>query len=286
VLLLALGSLAACAGSGQSVQTPVVSPAQPQPNDAVNATLWTLSSAEYDAVTLGIYSAAGSAIDAGLKDSTWTALPDQRVQEGYASLPAAVILDVDETVLDNGEYQADLILEDREYATDSWLEWVLEENAPPIPGALHFCRTAAAKGVTVIYLTNRRGHMEDATRANLYDLGFPIDTTFDVVLTRGEREEWSRGEKTSRRNFVAEHFRVLALLGDNLGDFVDVDGLGLVTRDYAVEQNRQMWGKYWFMIPNAMYGSWESTLFNGQFRLPAAERRQMKIDVLRRRYGN
>jgi len=255
-------------------------------NDGLNSTLWSLTSAEYDAVAWTVYRAAEEAVAMGLSDSSWTALLEQTEVEGYSALPPAVILDVDETVLDNGEYQARLIADDQVYASDSWLDWVLKERARPIPGALAFTRRADERGVTVIYLTNRRGPMEEATRRNLIDLGFPVDTSFDVVLTRGERPEWSAGEKTSRRRFVAEHFRVLALVGDNLGDFIDVDGLGLAGRNDKTAANQSFWGSKWFMLPNPQYGSWESALFNGRYDLPLDVQRRMKIERLRDLYDN
>jgi acid phosphatase len=269
VVLFAAG----CAGSSQSVVEiePVVAS-----NDGLNSTLWSLTAAEYDATVLSLYGAAEYALTGGLADTGWTALIEQVGQEDYADLPPAVVLDVDETVLDNGAYQAGLVLDDTYYSGDTWLEWVLQERAAPIPGALGFCRRAAAMGITVIYLTNRRANMEEATRRNLIDLGFPVDPAFDVVLTRGERPEWEGGEKSSRRRFVAEHYRVIALLGDNLGDFLDIDGLSLEARDYEVAATHSMWGSRWFMMPNPQYGSWESTLFDRQYRLSPSERRRLK----------
>jgi acid phosphatase len=254
---------------------------QVEPNDGLNSTLWALTSAEYDATVLSLYRAAGRALEEGLAVPDWTALAEQMGRPNYAALPPAVVLDVDETVLDNGPYQADMILDGTSYASDTWLDWVLEERARPIPGALEFCRGAASMGVTVIYLTNRRGNMEEATRQNLVDLGFPVDTTFDVVLTRGERPEWSAGEKSSRRRYIAEHYRVLALLGDNLGDFLDIEGLSAAERDNEVAVTRSMWGTRWFMIPNPQYGSWESTLFDGRYELSSSERRARKRDHLK-----
>ncbi|HUF09509.1 MAG TPA: HAD family acid phosphatase [Rhodothermales bacterium] len=281
--LLVLSSMAAISMtsgcSGTSGMRDVENSSTP-PNDALNSTLWALRSAENDAVALSIYRSASALLETASRDVSWTALPQQAEQAGYSELPPAVILDVDETVLDNGKYQVDLLMRNESYASDSWLAWVLEERATPIPGALEYTRHADAMGVTVIYLTNRRGNMEEATRRNLTDLGFPIDTTFDAVLTRGERPEWSRGEKTSRRNYVAEHFRVVALLGDNLGDFVDIEDLSVDQRDYEVYGQRSLWGSRWFMLPNPLYGSWESSAFGDRYDLTIPERRRLKMILL------
>ncbi|HLE57096.1 MAG TPA: HAD family acid phosphatase [Rhodothermia bacterium] len=279
-VLTAMAAATLSAGCTSTYEARESESTSPPPNDGLNSTLWALRSAEYDAVALSIYRSAAASLAMGIKDVSWTALEEQSGQAGYTELPPAVILDVDETVLDNGRYQARLLMRNESYASESWLDWVLEERATPIPGALEFTRRADAAGVTVIYLTNRRGNMEEATRRNLTDLGFPIDTTFDVVLTRGERPEWSRGEKTSRREFVAEHYRVIALIGDNLGDFVEVDDLSLPERDYEVDGRRSLWGSRWFMLPNPQYGSWESASFGDRYDLTDSERRRLKIQAL------
>ncbi|MET0226568.1 MAG: hypothetical protein ABW187_09020, partial [Dokdonella sp.] len=39
-------------------------------------------------------------------------------------------------------------------------------------------------------------------------------------------------------------------------------------------------GERWFVLPNPAYGSWEPALFNNDWSLPAAQRRQAKINGL------
>src|SRR5690606_15658902 len=136
-------------------------------NENLHSTLWTQTSVEYRASTLQAYRLAMLMLDRALADSSWTAALEQEASGSYASLPPAVVLDVDGTVLDNSAYQARLVLEDAAYASDSWNAWVQEARAVPVPGAVAFTRYAHDKGVTVIYLTNRRGDTEEATRRNL-----------------------------------------------------------------------------------------------------------------------
>ena len=89
-------------------------------------------------------------------------------------------------------------------------------------------------------------------------------TTTDVVLTKGERPEWKGDNKTPRRHEVASHYRVLLLVGDNLGDFVADDQTTIAQRAATVDRYRERWGSQWILVPNPMYGSWEGAAINYQ----------------------
>jgi len=239
------------------------------------ATLWAQEAAEYDALTLGVYRSATRALDALLADRSMSASLEQLETGDYQDLPPAVILDVDETVLDNVAYQARLILDEDEYGSETWTAWCEERAAVPVPGALELCRAADARGVAVFYVTNRRANVDEATTDNLRLQGFPLSDDEDRVLTRGEREGWT-GDKTSRRAFVAERYRVVAMFGDNLGDFVDIEDLGSEERDARVAAHADWWGQRWFVLPNPMYGSWDGTLIDGDWGASRAEKLQRK----------
>jgi acid phosphatase len=226
---LAASLVSACAERQSPPATPAA-PAAPGPpaasspaaatqgsDENLHAILWQQTSLEYRTLSLQSYKLAAHRLDAALTDRAWTAALEQ--QGDAASLPPSVILDIDETVLDNVAYGARLILGREEYSEASWAAWVKESRATAVPGALDFARYAAGKGVRVFYVTNRRSDVEAATRQNLSALGFPIDSATDTVLTRGERG-WTSSDKTPRRQEVAKAHRVLLLIGDDLGDFV------------------------------------------------------------------
>jgi acid phosphatase len=186
-----------------------------------------------------------------------------------------VILDVDETVLDNSPYQARLLVSGESYSSDTWARWVEEAAADPVPGALDFTRRADRLGIAVFYVTNRRAPLEVATRANLEDLGFPVRDDYDVLLLRGEKPEWS-GAKSSRRRAVATTHRVLMLVGDDLNDFVDADGLTVAERDSLALLHGAFWGERWRVLPNPTYGSWERALFGADIGLERKQRTELK----------
>lgn len=249
----------------------------PQGRPNLDATLWVQTAAEYSSVSRSVYSAAARDLRAYLADSLLTAALEQ--EGSFSALPPAVILDVDETVLDNSPYQARLLITGEPYNSDTWAAWVGEGRAEAVPGALEFTDTATRLGITVFYVTNRRSSLEEATRQNLVAVGFPVRGDLDVVLTRDERPDWGRS-KSSRRRVVAGTHRVLLLVGDDLNDFVDVDGLSVMDRDALAERYADYWGKRWRMLPNPTYGSWERALFGYEYGLTPAERTDRKAENL------
>jgi acid phosphatase len=246
----------------------------PRSSDAnLDAILWVQTSAEYGAVTRSVYAAALRDLPELLADSTESAALEQ--EGAFGGLPPAVILDVDETVLDNVAYQARVLVDQELYASDSWAAWVEERAADPVPGSLEFTRGADSLGVVVFNVTNRRPGLEEATRDNLEALGFPLKQDVDVVLTRE-----GGGSKSGRRVTIAGRYRVIMLVGDDLGDFVDVDGMTLEEREAVVRRYRDYWGRQWRMLPNPTYGSWERVLFDSDFSLSPAERTKRKSEHL------
>lgn len=246
----------------------------------LDATQWAQTAVEYDGVTRGAYRLAGAMMKRALADSTWTAALTQAEQApaAYRDKPPAVILDVDETVLDNSPYQARLIRENEAYGSESWHAWCRERQAAAVPGALDFTRRADSMGVQVIYLTNRDSVVEAATRDNLERLGFPVADAPDAVLTQGERPNWE--SKVPRRDWVAERYRVLLLLGDNLGDFAEPVDTSLAVRQKVADRYERFWGTRWIALPNPQYGSWEGALFDYDYGQSPWERLRRKHEHL------
>lgn len=286
--VLTSGVLLAACSSVQPVATEAET-AQSAPSDTVasggdpllNATLYVQQAVEYRAVAEGAYRLAGLMMERALADSSWTASLEQAAMGtgAYRALPPAVVLDVDETVLDNSAYEARLIHNDESYGTETWNAWVRERQAKPVPGALDFTRMAAMNGVQVIYLTNRDYAVEEATRGNLVQYGFPVDHDEDVIYTQNEQPEWT-GEKASRRTAIAQQYRILLLIGDNFGDFApDVDTTSAQRRQ-LYNAFEQFWGQRWIVLPNPMYGSWEAALYDYEYGLPPAEKIERKRERL------
>jgi 5'-nucleotidase (lipoprotein e(P4) family) len=279
--LLALALLwSGCTGqrAAQRVEPP------PRPRVTVRAehptlysTLWIQTAAEYRATAWQAYEAAREAMLRALADTTWTAAVEQE-GEPFGALPLAVIVDVDETVLDNAAFQARVILAGGTFDPEAWAAWVDEAQAPPVPGAPEFLRLADSIGVTPFYVTNRDAPLEAATRRNLEAAGLPVDPRVDTVLSRGEREEWT-SDKSSRREWVAERYRIVLLVGDDFNDFVPAR-LPLSERDRLVERYRDRWGEEWIILPNPNYGSWEGALYGEGEELTDDDRARLRLEAL------
>ncbi len=250
----------------------------PAPDDRLNATLWMQQAVEYKAATDGVYALASIRLAEALADPAWTAVPD--VQSGdFSDLPQAIILDADETVLDNSAYQAGLIKTGGAYSPESWNAYANSGSAGAVPGAVAFTQAAATSGVTVFYITNRDVITEEATTNNLTALGFPMGGNIDTVMTKNEQPDWT-SRKGTRRAAVAKDYRVLLLLGDNFGDFTDDYRGSSEERQTVYEAHRKHWGRDWLMLPNPAYGSWEAAAFGGDYTLSEEEKRRRKIDAL------
>jgi acid phosphatase len=222
---------------------------------------------------------AGLRLDQALADKSWTALPGEQA-DGYQDLPPAVILDIDETVLDNSEYQAWTVKSGNNFSSKTWTPFVNSVTSRAIPGSLEFIKQAQSKGVAIFYISNRKDHEEKATIENLKKFGYPVDDAGETVLTRGEKEEWKASAKSPRRKAVGATHRVLLNIGDNLGDFTDESDGTPEERQAFFQKTQDMWGKQWIMIANPTYGSWEGASFGFQWKLSDGEKRQMKLDKM------
>lgn len=245
----------------------------------LNAVAWVQTAGEYEATARQAYAIATVMLERALDEISWTASLEQAATGGYQDLPPAVILDVDETVLDNSPNQARQVLDDVDFAPPGWQEWVGEEQAEAVPGALRFTRAAAERGVRVFYVTNRRHPLEEATRNNLAHHGFPLDAEVDTIFTRDERGDWG-SDKGTRRQAVARDYRILLLIGDALGDFVSGDDVAAQQRKQLVGRHADYWGVRWIVLPNPQYGAWDGALIGFDYGMSRAQKRIMKRAAL------
>lgn len=266
------------AASGAKPATTAAAPA----DDNLNAVLWVQRSAEYQAVGQTIYRAAADKLDVALKEANWDALVPAERGNAATGLPPAVIMDVDETVLDNSPYQARLVRDGLEYDEVSWDRWVAEKKAKPLPGVVDFAKAATAKGVTILYLSNRAEHLQAATLENLRTAGLPVkdESVFLGLGTFVKDCEQNGSEKNCRRQLAGREYRVLMQFGDQLGDFAQIvantpDGRAKLYDEYA-----DWFGERWWMLPNPTYGSWEPAVFNNAWDQARAARRATKREAL------
>ncbi|MGH8028562.1 MAG: 5'-nucleotidase, lipoprotein e(P4) family [Arenimonas sp.] len=288
---LALVLLATLSGCATTQTAPVTTAPAPAPvvevvpaNDNLNAVLWLQGSVEYRLIAGQTWRSALAQLDKAIKSPDWDALPKEARDGAVArGLPMAVIVDVDETVLDNSIYQARLVANSGAFDEATWDAWVQEQAAPAVPGALPFAQNAARRGVEVFYISNRTQAQAAPTLANLKALGFP-SADADHYLGKGAPVADcvpTGSDKGCRRRAVGRTHRVLLQVGDQLGDFVDIADNSPPGREAAVASYRGWIGERWFVLPNPTYGSWEPALFGNDWKKSEAQRREAKRAMLR-----
>lgn len=270
--LVLVAALATFSGTAARAQDAV--PA----SDMLLATLWTQRAIEYKANALTVFTLARIRLDEALADKSWTAAPGEQKGE-YQGLPPAVILDVDETLIDNSRYQVWMLKNNQSFSTKTWNEFCAAQISTAIPGAVEFVKYADSKGVKVFYITNRDAVTEKDTRENMQKLGFPMGGNVDTFLMQNEQPGWGSA-KSSRRAVVTKDYRVLLNIGDNFGDFDDRYRSSEADRIKAYEADMPYWGKQWLMIANPTYGSFDTAPFGHDFKKPREEQRKAKWDVL------
>ncbi len=223
-----------------------------------HAVAWIQNAAEYRLAVRQAYRLAAIQLERGLADPTWTADRRQHEQGGIENKPPAVILDVDQSVLDNSAFDARCIVDGTTFSTAAWNAWVGEQQATALPGALPFVKHAEGRGAKIFFITNRTDDIKRPTIRNLIELGFPA--TADTVLTRND-EDGRPGDKASRRAMVAAGHRVVLIIGDDMNDFCSgMRGEDGARRNARGARLEKLLGERWVLLPNPVYGGWEKAL--------------------------
>jgi 5'-nucleotidase (lipoprotein e(P4) family) len=241
-------------------------------HEMLNATLWQQTSAEYVGTARQAYHMARINLDQALADTSWTAALEQTGD--YAGLPPAIMLDVDETVLDNTPYEVRIITRLGQYSQESFADWCHQENAPLVPGAKKFLDYAVSRGVAVFYYSARRDNLRSCTTRNMRELDLPLPDDSRLLLNNGMN-------KAEYRTRISGQYRILLLVGDNLEDFMDGSKSGPATRRDLARHYEDRWGQQWIVLPNPIYGHWESSCYNFDYRLPRDEQLRLKMQQLR-----
>ena len=177
------------------------------------------------------------------RQATVTILRTVKTEKSTGNL--AVVVDLDETVLDNSLYQVERWKAGLSFTQDSWSDWVNRKEAGLIPGAKEFLSAVRKKGVRVVFLSNRMNDNLEPTRENLRLLGV-LDSKdlFLLRLDKDDLKEVRRKEVTDGTGRMKKvgPLKVLGYVGDQMGDFPRVR-----TKEF---------GKTNFLLPNPMYGKW------------------------------
>jgi len=200
---------------------------------------YTRDSEEYATLARQVYRLAGLAVTAG---------------RSTGQSPWAVVLDVDETALDNSAYQLERATYTLPFDNASWNAWVDRREAGAVPGASDFVALARRAGGHIAWITSRDAASVDATRANLRSVGlWSDDDRLCMQEAAARTKRVRRAEVASGQGACAwpgRPMRIAALVGDQMGDFPDAD------ERIPDTGSDEAFGRTCFLLPNAMYGQW------------------------------
>ena len=263
-LWLALAFVFLTCSSGATAQSN-----QPQADNGYieGAVLWQQSSGERRALSFQAFALARMMLDRDLS-------MNRRLRK-----PRAVIVDLDETILDNGLNEGMQVRNHVNFNQKDWTDWINRAEATAIPGSVEFLRYAASRGVQVFYITNRNDVQKQGTATNLKKLGFP-NVNDQTLLVQTDPKDSS---KEPRRQSVGAEYRVVLLMGDDLNDFARVfENVKTVeSRIAAADRYREQFGKRFIMLPNPMYGNWESAIYGYNFKLSEEEKAATRKNQLK-----
>jgi 5'-nucleotidase (lipoprotein e(P4) family) len=226
------------------------------------ANLWVQVSGEYKALSYQAFNLAKMQLNTYLTTHK-------------GSKKIAVVVDADETILDNSAYESWLIGRNEGYSNESWTKWMDSAEAKAIPGAVEFLQYADKKSVAVFYITNRKESGKAGTLKNLQALGFPQVSESQVLLRTAS------SDKEPRRQEVAKNYDIALLMGDNLNDFSSDFAVENLEQTYlAVDKNKALFGTQFILLPNPTYGDWEGKVYHNNWGASAAEKDTMRKDQL------
>lgn len=233
----------------------------------VGAILYMQKAAEYRALAYQAFNVARMQLDADEKSR-------KKLPKAERRKPRAVVVDVDETVLDNSPAQAVQVKNRLPFIQEKWTAWINMRRAKAIPGAIDFLNYANRKGARIFYVTNRIEVEKQPTIDNLKALGFP-DVSDETVMIKT-----TESSKEARRQSILQKHRIALLIGDNLDDLSSVfERKSIAARFGEVEKASEMFGRKFIVLPNAMYGTWENAIYE-YGRLTEAQKTEKRNDAL------
>ncbi|MGE0090614.1 MAG: 5'-nucleotidase, lipoprotein e(P4) family [Bacteroidales bacterium] len=196
---------------------------------------------------------------------------NERVSKIDPNAKKAVIVDIDETMLNNSPSEGKCIETGESFNNDNWSKWTAKSIAKALPGAVEFTKYAESMGVDIFYISNRGESEFEATLKNLQSEKFAFADSGHLLLKEDE------SSKKSRREHVAKNYEIILLIGDNLGDFTEI--LDDRTKNYGfdlVDQFEKEFGDKFIVLPNPMYGAWEKPLYNFNRNLTEQEKNKLR----------
>lgn len=227
--------------------------------------LWMRTSAEYRALAYQGYNVAMNAVKMAVTDPS------------HQRKPLAIVLDADETVVDNTKLMGESIANGNgRFDAPWWRQAVHQGKSQAMPGAVEFLNEVHKQGVEIFYVSNRYAPVNlDVTIQNFKELGFPSVDKDHVLLFEKD------SDKQPRFDMIAKKYYVIVYMGDNAGDFpIGTKGKTLAERNSIIDAHKEDFGTIFVVFPNPAYGSWVSALAKGYQNLSPEEQKQVNNQYL------
>ena len=227
--------------------------------------LWMRTSAEYRALAYQGYNVAMNAVKMAVTDPS------------HQRKPLAIVLDADETVVDNTKLMGESIVNGNgRFDAPWWRQAVHQGKSQAMPGAVEFLNEVHKQGVEIFYVSNRYEPVNlDVTIQNFKELGFPSVDKDHVLLFEKD------SDKQPRFDMIAKKYYVIVYMGDNAGDFpIGTKGKTLAERNAIIDNHKEDFGTTFVVFPNPAYGSWVSALAKGYQNLSPEEQKQVNNQYL------
>ena len=227
--------------------------------------LWMRTSAEYRALAYQGYNVAMNAVKMAVTDPS------------HQRKPLAIVLDADETVVDNTKLMGESIVNGNgRFDAPWWRQAVYQGKSQAMPGAVEFLNEVHKQGVEIFYVSNRYAPVNlDVTIQNFKELGFPSVDKDHVLLFEKD------SDKQPRFDIIAKKYYVIVYMGDNAGDFpIGTKGKTLAERNSIIDAHKEDFGTTFVVFPNPAYGSWVSALAKGYQNLSPEEQKQVNNQYL------
>lgn len=231
----------------------------------LNAVLWHQTAGEYKALCYQSYNLARMQLDHKLQNHAFP-----------YNLPPAIVMDLDETVVNNSFFNAQLIKDNTTFSKEEWKRWSDKIQATAVPGAIEFIQYARSKGVDIFFVSNRREIELKNTKLNLEALGLTkLDTNFFFFRT-------DESSKLARRNEVSKTHEIIMLFGDNLADFTELfDKKTTMVRNDLVDSLQNEFGSSFIVLPNVLYGEWEGSLFDYKYDWSESQKDSIRMEMIK-----
>ena len=227
--------------------------------------LWMRTSAEYRALAYQGYNVAMNAVKMAVTDPS------------HQRKPLAIVLDADETVVDNTKLMGESIVNGNgRFDAPWWRQAVHQGKSQAMPGAVEFLNEVHKQGVEIFYVSNRYAPVNlDVTIQNFKELGFPSVDKDHVLLFEKD------SDKQPRFDMIAKKYYVIVYMGDNAGDFpIGTKGKTLAERNSIIDAHKEDFGTTFVVFPNPAYGSWVSALAKGYQNFSPEEQKQVNNQYL------